>query len=63
MRCIDWKELSTIVPYSRVHIGRLETDPKYGPDFFPKRVRLGQCRMCWWFHEVQDWLKRRSDKR
>jgi predicted DNA-binding transcriptional regulator AlpA len=58
-QCIDFKVLRTIVPYSRVHISRLETDPKYGPDFFPKRVQLGKCRVCWWLHEVMEWLDRR----
>jgi predicted DNA-binding transcriptional regulator AlpA len=60
MRCIDWKELKTIVPYSRQHISRLETDPKYHRgNPFPRRVRLGQCRVCWWLHEVLEWLKNR----
>lgn len=60
MRCIDWKELKTIVPYCRVHIARLE---KAADDPFPKRVRLGQCRVCWMLDEVQAWLKRRIDRR
>lgn len=60
MRCIDWKELKTIVPYSRVHIGRLE---KAGTDPFPQRVPIGQCRVCWMLDEVQAWLQRRMNRR
>jgi prophage regulatory protein len=63
-QCIDWKVLKTIVPYCRAHIARLETDPKYhGGDPFPRRVRVGQCRVCWWLHEVMEWLQRRSLQR
>ena len=28
-RCIDFKELRNVVPYSRAHVQRLETDPEY----------------------------------
>lgn len=58
MRCIDWKELKTIVPYSRQHIGRLE-----GAEAFPKRVQLGKCRVCWLLSEVQAWLEARIQRR
>ena len=47
MRIIDWKVLKTMQPYSRVHIGRLETDGKW-----PKRVRLGQNRVGWVYEEI-----------
>jgi predicted DNA-binding transcriptional regulator AlpA len=63
MRIIDWKTLKTMVPYSRQHIGRLETDPRYAPDFFPKRVQLGRHRVGWVYDEVVDWLKERANKR
>jgi prophage regulatory protein len=53
-RIIDWKVLKTYVPYSRMHIGRLE---KAGQ--FPKRVRLGQCRVGWYEDEVAAWLESR----
>ena len=63
-RCISFKELKTIVPYSRAHIDRLENQPKYrGDDGFPQRVRLGNCRCCWMLSEVVAWLRRRADKR
>jgi predicted DNA-binding transcriptional regulator AlpA len=59
-KCIGWKVLTTIMPYSRAHISRLETDPKYmGEDPFPRRVNLGKCRVCWWLDEVMAWLERR----
>ncbi len=59
-QCVDWKVLRTVVPYSRQHVSRLERDPKYmGDDPFPARVQLGQCRVCWWLHEVVEWLERR----
>lgn len=58
MRCISWRELKTIVPYSRQHIARLEK-----ADLFPKRVRLGQCRVCWLADEVRAWLQSRIDSR
>jgi prophage regulatory protein len=54
MRIIDWKALKTMVPYSRQHITRLEKARK-----FPKRVRLGQCRIGWVHDEVLDWIKER----
>jgi predicted DNA-binding transcriptional regulator AlpA len=62
-RCLSMKEVLAIVPYSRTHITRRETDPKYmGADPFPKRVRLGEgkrCRVCYWLSEVMAWMARR----
>lgn len=59
-KCIDWKTLKTIQPFSRTHILRLETDPKFHKgDPWPPRVVLGQCRVCWWLDEVIAWLERR----
>lgn len=63
-RCISYKELKTLVHYSRMHINRLEWEPQYmGDDPFPVRVRLGNCRVCWWLSEVTAWIKRRSSVR
>lgn len=60
-RCIGYRELKTYVPLSRVHIRRLTDDPRYmRDDPFPRALRIGQCRVCWWLHEVQAWLERRS---
>ena len=63
MRCVDYKGVRQLVPYSRQHLKRLETEEKYGPDFFPKRVVLSQCRVCWMVDEVVAWVKRRADRR
>jgi predicted DNA-binding transcriptional regulator AlpA len=61
-RCISYKELRLIVPYSRTHLPRIEALPPES-DPFPKRVRLSKCRICWWLHEVLEWLERRSVQR
>ena len=58
-RCIAFKELQGVVSLSRAHVNRLETDAQYAHLGFPKRVQLTQCRVCWWMHEIQDWLMRR----
>ena len=59
-RCIGFKELRTIVPFSRASIDRHEKDPEYmGDDPFPRRVRISPCRVCWWLDEVLAWLERR----
>ena len=55
---IDKKELTKLVKYSPQHIARLE---KAGQ--FPKRLRLGQNRVAWLLHEVEDWIEERLAKR
>jgi prophage regulatory protein len=57
---VSKKELRTIcgIPYSPQHIARLE---KAGQ--FPKRIRLGQCRVVWLLSEVEAWLDERIAKR
>jgi predicted DNA-binding transcriptional regulator AlpA len=60
-RIIDWKILSTMVPYCRQHIARLE---KVGN--FPQRVRLGEgprSRTGWVHDEVVTWIKARMNDR
>jgi prophage regulatory protein len=57
-RLVDWKALKTMVPYSRVHIGRLEEQ-----GLFPKRVRLGPHRCAWVLSEVDAWIRERMDNR
>jgi prophage regulatory protein len=42
------------VPYSFAHIARLEV-----AGLFPKRVRLGACRVAWVADEVQVWIDER----
>lgn len=58
-RCISYKELRTILPLSRAHLNRYRNDPKYAGLGFPMPVSLGHCRICWWLHEVLDWLAKR----
>jgi len=42
------------VPYSFAHIARLEAAGQ-----FPKRLRLGACRVAWLSEEVQNWIDER----
>lgn len=51
MRLLSFKQVREKVLYCRAHIDRLEKAGK-----FPKRVRLGQGRVGWWEHEVDEWL-------
>jgi predicted DNA-binding transcriptional regulator AlpA len=57
-RIITWKELKEIIPYCRVHVGRLE---KLG--LFPQRIRLGQGRgrVGWFEHEVRAWILEKAN--
>ena len=52
-KLVSKKELKSIygVPYSFAHIARLEVAGE-----FPKRVKLGACRVAWIAEEVQDWI-------
>ena len=54
------KELKIVfgVPYSFAHIARLEAAGQ-----FPKRVRLGACRVAWVSEEVQAWIDERVASR
>lgn len=58
MELVDAKGLKQMVLFSRQHIQRLE---KAG--LFPKRVRLGQCRVGWVKAEIESWLQARMDRR
>ena len=58
MRILSKRQLKELVLYSPQHIARLE---KAGQ--FPKRVRLGQCRVGWVEEEVMDWLRQRIARR
>ena len=55
-KLVSKKELRTVygVPYSFQHIARLEAAGS-----FPKRLRLGQCRVAWLSEEVQNWIDER----
>jgi prophage regulatory protein len=60
LRLVSKKELKSVygIPYSSVHIGRLER-----AGAFPKRVQLGQCRVAWVCEEVETWIAERIAKR
>jgi len=55
-KLVSKKELKLVygVPYSFAHIARLEAAGS-----FPKRVRLGACRVAWIAEEVQSWIDER----
>ena len=55
-KLVSKKELKSVfgVPYSFAHIARLEAAGE-----FPKRVRLGACRVAWVADEVQAWIDER----
>ena len=59
-RLVTKKELRSLfgVPYSFAHIARLEAAGQ-----FPKRVRLGACRVAWLAEEVQHWIDERVANR
>ena len=57
-RIIDRHERRLLVPYSDVHILRLERD-----GLFPKRIQLGPNRVGWVLSEVLEWIERRKDER
>jgi prophage regulatory protein len=51
-------ELNRIIPYSLAHVARLERSGE-----FPKRLKLGKCRVGWLESEVQDWIEQRAQAR
>jgi prophage regulatory protein len=55
-KLVSKKDLKIVygVPYSFAHIARLEVAGQ-----FPKRVRLGACRVAWLADEVQGWIDER----
>lgn len=58
MRLLSKKQVRDLVLYSPQHIARLEAAGR-----FPKRVRLGQCRVGWVESEVLEWLEARIRER
>lgn len=58
MRLLSKKQIRDLVLYSPQHIARLEARGD-----FPRRVKLGQCRVGWVEDEVMEWLKARIAKR
>ena len=58
MRLLSKRQLKELVLYSPQHVARLEAAGR-----FPKRVKLGQCRVGWIEQEVLDWLNERIQRR
>ena len=56
LKLCTWNELKEVygIPYCRMHIRRLELKGQ-----FPKRVRLGECRVAWLAQEVERWIQGR----
>ena len=54
MRILSKREVRALCLYSPQHIDRLEA-----ADQFPRRVRLGPCRVGWIEAEVLEWLDQR----
>ena len=56
LKLVTWSQLKEVygIPYCRMHIRRLELKGQ-----FPKRVRLGECRVAWLAHEVERWIQDR----
>lgn len=57
-RFLPWKELKSIIPYSRVHVGRLEER-----GLFPKRTHLGAGRVAWLASEINTWIDEKIAQR
>jgi prophage regulatory protein len=52
VRLLDWQQLKLIVPYSRVHVGRLEAAGR-----FPRRLLIGDNRIGWRSDEIDLWIE------
>jgi prophage regulatory protein len=60
VRLLSYDELRPLkgIPYSKVHIWRLEREGK-----FPKRVPLGESRHGWVDTEIDEWISKRMASR
>jgi prophage regulatory protein len=60
VRLLSYDELRPLkgIPYSKVHIWRLEREGK-----FPKRVPLGESRHGWVDTEIDEWITKRMASR
>ena len=54
-RLLTWHDLKDRIPFSRVHLSRLEARGE-----FPKRLQLGAGRVAWLEREVQQWIEDRQ---
>lgn len=62
-RMISKKELQELVLYSSAHIDRLENpdDPCFDPSF-PRRIKLGNNRIGYWFPDVMSFLESKAGR-
>jgi prophage regulatory protein len=57
-RLVDSKERRQLVPYSDMHIWRMEE-----AGTFPKRIKLGPNRVAWSLREITEWIECRMAER
>ncbi len=57
-RIVSAKERRQLIPYSDMHVWRMEQDGR-----FPKRIRLGENRVGWSLRELQEWIEARKAER
>ncbi|QQP88145.1 AlpA family phage regulatory protein [Skermanella sp. TT6] len=57
-KLVTAKELSAKIPYSAVHVWRLEQKGE-----FPRRIHLGCNRVAWLEAEILEWLARKLAER
>ncbi len=57
-RLIDAKERRRLVPFSDMHVWRLERDGK-----FPKRIKIGPNRVAWQLSEILAWIEAKARAR
>lgn len=63
MKLLSKKEVCNRTSYSRAHIDRLANDDDYRHMGFPKPVRLGQARVAFVEHEIDEWIALQVAKR
>jgi len=57
-RIVSAKERRQLIPYSDMHIWRMER-----AGTFPKRIKLGPHRVGWSLRELQEWIEARKAER
>ena len=57
-RLIDSTELRRLIPFSDVHIWRMEKEHR-----FPRRIKIGRRRVAWRLSEIQEWIDERAAER
>jgi len=57
-RIITAKERRELVPYSDMHVWRLEKEGR-----FPQRIHLGANRVGWSLSEITEWIEEKKAKR